>query len=99
MPIKQINTSDKNLQLIQDATAAVVDPIEAKPIVQGLLLRGLVLKTGQDNNVPHTLGRQLVMWLLAGINAAATVYEFKAADSKFLYLRCSADCTVNMWVA
>lgn len=95
-----VDTADLALQKAQDGIAKTLNPLASLPLVDGALLEAVSLKSGQDNPVSHGLGRRPRLWILAGKNANADVWEQASpAPTRFLNLRCSADCTVNLWVA
>ena len=82
------------------AWATQLDPVISNPLVQGQLLTGVALING-TTVVNHKLGRKLQGWMLAGINAAATVYDNQATNQTpqlTLSLTSNAVCTVNLWV-
>lgn len=66
------------------------------------------LEAGQLNGVVHGLGRKYRGWHLAGISAAAVVYEPDDAElsadgadvdkTTYLPLKCTADCTIKLVV-
>lgn len=95
-----IQTPDWTLQKIQDNVSSSLNPIAAKPIVDGVLVQDVKLTSGQDNSVSHTIGRTPLMWIVVKKNANADVWEATSpAPSKTLNLWCSANCTVSLWVA
>lgn len=105
MAFRQINTSDKNLQLIQSAIADAVAPLDSTPFVGGVKLTSLALIAGQDNLVAHKLGKTptdfIVTW--QGANSviwtqASSAISNVSANASFLNLWCSANCTINLWV-
>jgi hypothetical protein len=104
MPFKRIQTSTQEVQLIQDNIATALQPLEAMPMVGGNLVTA-DLVTGQDNLVRHGLGRKPKLYLIGNLNVDATVWSPVAtsmnssSDATFINLRCSADCTVSVWVA
>ncbi len=97
MPFQTINTGSQPLQQIQRNITQAINVIESKPFQGGNLLTGVSLAVGA-NSIPHKLGRQLQIWVIADINAAPTLYK-TSADTKFLNLQCSAQCVVSLWVA
>lgn len=106
MPLKRINIPDKNLQLMQDASADAVRGIEATPFQGGKLITGKALVSGQDNLIAHGLSRVPQMWVLAGVNVNTAVWSpvstqlaNAASSAQYLNLRCGTSCTVNVWVA
>lgn len=92
-----INTPDKNLQLIQDNITKTTTPLLAMPMVGGNTLTGIALVAGQDNQVPHKLGRTSQYFIVIQQSADSTVWQV-SANSTYIVLRCSADCTVGLWV-
>jgi hypothetical protein len=75
----------------------------------GTLIK-LPLKSGQDNLVPHGLNRVPSVWIVAGVDANATIWTqataqlknqtgaAQNANSVYLNLLCSANCNATVWV-
>lgn len=97
MPFQTINTTDKELQKIQDNITTAITGIEAKPFLGGVLLSSVSLSSG-TNQIAHTLGKRPTLWVICDLSAAATIYR-TASDTKFLTLQASAPCTISLWVA
>lgn len=105
MTLKRINTSDKNLQLIQDFTDAALIPLQQQSLSGGVMLKNISLIAAQDNLIEHTLGRmpQLVLALVPNANStiwsplSATLGN-QSSNTQYVNLRCSASCTLNVWV-
>ena len=95
--LKRIQTPDRNLQLIQDNTQTALTQIQQSPFIGGNLLSNISLTASQDNLVPHKLGATPQIFVLAGLDANSTVWS-PSADSTYINLHCSADCTVSVWV-
>lgn len=93
---KQINTTDQNLQFLQDNIATALKPIQASPFVGGVLLTGIVLATG-SNAIQHTLGRIPKLWVIADTNAAQSVYR-TSWNTELINLTASGAVTIAMWV-
>jgi hypothetical protein len=75
---------------------AILDQLLVKPIVDGNLLTGIILQSG-NNTINHKLGRQIQGWIICDINAAATIYR-SAWSTEIIVLNSSAKVTVNLWV-
>ncbi len=96
---KAVGLDDEQASKFQQNVAETFTPILRAQILDGILLRDIVLITGQDNIVPHKLGRLLMGWQLADINADARVWRIESPlPSKNLLLNCSANCTISLWV-
>jgi len=95
-----IQTPNWELQKIQDNVSACLNPIAKNPLLDGVLIEGVPLTTGVDNNISHLLDRKPRMWLVVKKDADSNVWEETSpAPGRILNLRCSANCNVSLWVA
>lgn len=81
------------------------------PFLGGVVIQSLPLISGQDNLVPHALGKAPSYWMMVRKNANADVWEAvtsKLVDSSgvsqsvnrsYINLKCSANVTITLWVA
>ncbi len=77
------------------------DSVTDSDITDGVLIKDIKLKSGQDNVVGHSLGRPMVGYIPVRLSADATVFDASGAGgnlSKEFKVRCSADVTVTFWV-
>ena len=93
---RKTNIIDRSVSNFQDNVANSFGPLLKLPIVDGILLTGIVLATG-SNQFAHNLARQPIGWMVADLNAAATIYRTAWTD-KTLSLTASAPVTLNLWV-
>lgn len=84
---------------MQTQWAAILNPVVANPIVNGLSLANVSLKSG-TNVINHTLQRKMQGWFYTDIQAAATIHRPATApfNNLTLTLVASAPATVNLWV-
>src|ERR1700743_3272274 len=94
--LKQINTGDKNSQLIQSNISTALTPSQNSPFVGGVLLTGITLQTG-SNPVQHTLGRTPKLWVICDISADQSIYR-TSWDTSVINLTCSGAATIAIWV-
>ena len=76
-------------------------PITGSKIIDGLLLKDVVLTTGSINSVPHRLNRELLGYIIVMKTATSDVWDSQNVNTfknKTLNLNCSADVIVNLWV-
>ena len=100
-PFRKVRCNDSDLASVQDAVEVPIRDISSRRIIDGRQIISVSLTTGADNLIQHGLGRPLAGWVLTRINAQATVWDEQddnAIGSLTLVLRCSADCTVDLWV-
>ncbi len=96
---KAVSIDDAQAAKLQENVAEALVPILRSQILDGVLLRDVVLITGQQNTVYHKLGRAPLAWILASPNADTRVWESASnLPSKTLLLNCSANCTISLWV-
>lgn len=105
MPLKKINTGDRDLELIQSNVEAALKPSDMSPFVGGVWLTSLSLTSGQDNLIEHGLARTPLVIVAAVPNVEASIWSPVSnslsgsnADRVFINLRASASCVVNVWV-
>jgi hypothetical protein len=98
--LPQFHTSDQTLRLLQTQWAQNINPLLRNPLLQGRLIEGVELVSG-DNTINHLLDRKLRGWVLTGISAAAQIYDKQATNAspqQTLILNSDASCTVALWV-
>lgn len=98
---KRVVTTDPKLERIQENVQAAIGPLLQASIIDGILLKGVVLTTGQPNLIEHKLGREPLGWLLVRKRATADVWDAQddnSLPSRSLDLRSSATVTVDLWV-
>ena len=85
---------------LQDNVAQALNPLTKNPLLQGHLLKDVVLTSGAITSVPHHLNRNLQGWFLVKQDTNAVVWQSNASSlsDKILELNTSATCTVNVWV-
>lgn len=97
-PLRRIQTSDKDLNQIQDSIKESFDGLIASPLANALVLPKIVLATG-SNQVPHGLGRNYQFAFHGLPSAPATLSVAASPDpSKYLTVVASAPCVVDIWV-
>lgn len=97
MQLPQIQTDDREFQLMQNKWASILNPIIAKPLSSSNILKGVILSTGV-NVVNHLLARKMQGWIVSDINAPATIYRSQPFNSQTLTLTSTADCIVDLIV-
>jgi hypothetical protein len=97
MPYTRIQTSNADINRLQDNIAKVVNPLEVQPLAGGNMLKDVALTTSQTS-VPHKLDHTPQFFIISDINANATVWRSATSDSQYIYLTASASCVVSMWV-
>jgi len=95
-----INTSDSDLNQVQQNLVRTLNPIYNTQILGGNLLQNVTLKMG-TNSINHKLGRTLVGWQLTRIRALSTIYDTQDSNKSptlTLDLTSSADVIVDLYV-
>lgn len=94
---RKVQTSDRDLNLVQDNVKASLDSLATIPLLGGKLLSQCTLATG-SNNVPHGLGRNYVS-ALCGLPSAGSLTTATSPDrSKWITVIASAPCTADLFV-
>lgn len=98
LPIFQ--TDSKDLLLIQTNWSSQINPVLSLPINQGIILKSIVLTTG-ENTINHKLGRPLQGWFLVRQRALASIYDKQDTNTYpqlSLILQSNANVTVDLFV-
>ncbi len=85
------------LDMMQTKWASQLNPVLSIPMLSGLMLQNVVLKSG-DNVINHLLGRMQQGTIITDQTAASSIYRSKPFNSTTLTLNSSAACQVNLWV-
>lgn len=67
------------------------------PLLDGLLIKDVVLTASAPKLVQHKLGRELQGWIIVNQNANAVIWQSDSSKSS-IELTTSADVTVSLWV-
>ena len=95
-----VQTTDRNVNQLQQSIAQAVNPLLLNPVTQGNLLTGISLIAG-TNTINHGLNTILQGWIVVGINGVASIYDTQSsnpAPGKTLILVSNAAVTVNLYV-
>jgi len=98
---KKTNFQENEPAKLQSNLEIFFKPLLNSEIIDGILLKDVILTTGSVNKVEHKLGRKLLGWMVIGKNANATVWDSQATNTTLdstIDLNSSANVTVNLWV-
>lgn len=105
MALKRIMADDKNVQLIQDNVDAALIPLQTALMATAKVLTNISLTSGQDNLIPHQLGRVPTIFFIGNLKENSTVWSPTTTtlngsnwSSTQINLRCSTSCVVTVWV-
>lgn len=73
-------TQDRVINQLQQNLTNKINAITVNPLLNGQLLEGQTLSSG-NNIINHGLGRALLGWFLTRVGAAASVYDKQATNS------------------
>jgi hypothetical protein len=98
---KTLQSGSAELNRIQDNISNAIDPVVKLSILNGHLLRDVVLVSGASQITPHKLDRRLVGYFVTKRNANSVIWDEQATNLNpelTLNLRASANVTVDLWV-
>lgn len=98
--LPQFQSEDKDLNLMQNRWATILNPIIANPRNNSSVLKDVSLVTG-PNTINHLLGQKLQGWSIIRINAASTIYDTQDSNqtpNQTLVLVSSAPCVCSIEV-
>lgn len=91
-----INTSDRDIQLIQNELSRCIGQLTSLPILTGTLKQVSFPKVDTDVFVTHNLGSQKVSWFAGGMNFPAHIFTSpnkNAPSSNQIVLQCETPVT------
>lgn len=98
---QRVNVTDKALSRIQDQIGDTLDNVTARAVIDGVLIQNVPLSSAGTNYVEHKLGRAPMGWFVTNFRANVAVWKEETDDNSpklLLPLKCSTDCTVDLWV-
>lgn len=94
---KKLVSEQADSNQIQANVEEAFNQINTKAIVDGVLLKDIILTTGIINKISHKLGRKPLGYIIVRRNANSTIYD-NSVDNKTINLNCTANVTVSIWV-
>lgn len=98
---KKVDIEDQIIARFQDNVAAAISTLPETEIIQGRIVKNVELLAASTVKVSHKLGRVLIGWTIVRQRASSIVWDLQDANKNpnlTLDLKCSADCTVDIWV-
>ena len=99
-PFRRTQTLDKDTRLLQDSVDATLRTITTLSILNGKLIRGFDLVSG-DNSVDHGLDREPQGYFIVRSDAHVTIYDKLETDdfpTRQITLNASASARVDIWI-
>lgn len=90
----------RNLPWQQASTQwpSTLDPIIANPLLGGQQIDSIILLSGVQNMINHSLGQAPQGWFPVDKNAAANVFRTQPFNSKTITLEADANVTISIWI-
>ena len=98
--IPKVQTTDRTINQLQDYIGGAIGGILKLPLNNSVHLKNVSLAIG-SNTINHTLGRELIGWLIVRQRAGANIYDTQdtnALPDKTLVLVSDATATVDLIV-
>lgn len=99
--LRKLDSENPELNKIQEYIDQSISPITKSPIINGVLIKGIKLVAGQDNNINHKLDRNISGWIVVRKRETADVWDLQDVNDlkkKTLRLRTDVDNTVDLWI-
>lgn len=93
----KIHTESREINQIQQNIKDAVDSIVKNPLLDGVLVHGINLTASQNNEIAHTLSRNVIGWIVVDQNAQAQIWRGQASSSRFVNLLTSNNVTVSVY--
>lgn len=80
------------------AWASQLNPVLANPLVQGVMITGIVLPANTDVTIPTTLGRMQQGWFVTDNIDNCNIWRTQPFNSQNMTLQSSGTTTISLWV-
>ena len=101
MTLKKIVSKILDLNLVQFNLEALVKELDTCVLLEGVLIKDVVLASWSDNQLNHGLDRTPRGFLITRKNANAQIWESDTVNPKpknYLLIEASATVTASFWV-
>lgn len=96
---KQIKSSNYELMRVQDNVNSALIPIQNSQVIDGQVLKDVILTTGNANIINHRLNRNIVGYLVIRKNADANVWDASSLTPNLsILLYTDSNCKVDLYV-
>lgn len=85
-------------ELANPLWAATLNPVVSNPILQGNMLKNIVLTANIPKAINHLLQRMPLGWMMIDINADAVIWRTQPLNENTITLEANADATISIWV-
>lgn len=99
--MKLVQSGDRIIQQFQTNVNEVLNPMERNVLLQGTFINNVQLDSAKTNIIPLGLNKVFSGYLITKLNANSVIWDTQVDNNtpnQTLYLNCSADCTVNLYV-
>lgn len=92
-----VQTTDRNVNQLQQNIKQVIGPIISNPITSGALLTDISIVSG-TNVINHGLGRMMQGWIISDVNSVVTLFRSQPLNDKTLTLTSNGTSTISLYV-
>jgi len=100
IPYSSVNSDDPNVRILDQKLLAIFNSIIKNPLLNTpTLLTGIMLTSGVDTIVNHTLGRAVKGWIIVDKNATGDVWQSSTTNAipkSSIILKSNATITVSI---
>lgn len=102
------NSTTLKTVTVSSGRTSITNEEVSPPFIGGNLI-AYALTSGADNLIPHGLNRRVTSWVITSLDTNATIWSPTTAtlsidsvpqstNQNYLNLRCSASCSIKVWV-
>jgi hypothetical protein len=89
------------LSRVQDNVEVALQPFVNSPILNGVLLKNVLLEPGKRNEVSHKLGRRPLGFIIVRQQKDSRIWDLQASNpgpTETFTIACSHLTTVDVWI-
>lgn len=97
---KKISSTNKEVKQLQENVEQAIKPIINSQIVDGVLVKNIVIVSGTEKFVEHKLGREPIGFIVVRKRANAIIWDDQDnnTNKRTFSLNSSANVTIDAWI-
>lgn len=100
LPYSSVNSNDPEVRAVDQKLLTIFNSIIKNPLLNSpVLLTAIMLSSGVDTPINHTLGRAVKGWIIVDKNATGDIWQSTTANpipTSSIILRSNATMTVSI---
>ena len=95
---QRVRSSDLNVSRLSDSASEAVRLLGSKEILNGILIKDIVMGNGETRDIAHKLGRKPRGWIVVDTDSVGTIRRTGEYTSTYITITTTGTPTFSLWV-